>query len=252
MNAAAKKLQVIAYRRVSTKRQGDSGLGLEAQQSYIDTAVKSNGWEVIATFEDAAVSGSVAPEERPAMRQAIELARKTGAAILVAKLDRLSRDVEDIARLMKRAEIRVATMPHATAFELHLFAALAEQERTFIKERTRAALVELQNRADAGDVEAVAKVANRNKNINVIRNITNQQKGAEARKAAADAHAKRVRGAILEAREEGRTTLQAIADYLNNETDVRTPRGAKWTAIAVSRVIERNEQMKAQREAAAE
>ena len=104
--------QYISYIRVSTKRQGDSGLGLEAQERdislYLDNYAKEP-FEVIASFCDVASGTKV---NRPQLAEAIELSAKTGATILVAKLDRISRDVEQIAGLIKRCDFIVASMPN--------------------------------------------------------------------------------------------------------------------------------------------
>ncbi|HCL6023503.1 recombinase family protein [Citrobacter freundii] len=231
-------MKVIAYRRVSTASQTQSGLGMEAQQSYIGHAVKANEWELIGAFEDAGLSGGLAPHLRPGLKAAIELAKKEGAALLVAKIDRLSRSVADTAQVMEAVEIKVATMPHANNFQLHLFAALAEQEKEFIQQRTREALAALQARADAGEEVATAKIARRNAVIGTVATAATRQKGADAMKTGADAFAKAIRAHILEAQHDGATTLQQIADALNGK-GVSTRRGAKWEAISVSRVMKR-------------
>lgn len=243
------KLLIVSYKRVSTKSQGDSGLGIEAQESYIQQAVKSNGWELVAAFEDLAVSGSMRPEDRPGMAAAIKLAKQTGATILAAKVDRFSRDVEDMARLIKLVPLKVATMPFADGFQLHLFAALAQQERDFIKARTREALAALQARADAGESEAVAKIARRNATIVHAHATKPHLKGLAVQARKADDHAKRVRGAIMVAQDEGKQSLADIAAWLNRHTDLRTSRGCEWSPMAVKRIIDRNAAIKASKNA---
>lgn len=131
--------QVVAYLRVSTERQGESGLGLDAQRDYIAQAARAKGWEVVAEFVETA-SGTVAPTERPECIKAMGAAKELGALLVVAKLDRLSRDVEHIAAMVKRMPFKVATIPDADAFQLHIYAAFAQQEREFIAGRTRDAL----------------------------------------------------------------------------------------------------------------
>ncbi|EJG5415717.1 recombinase family protein [Salmonella enterica] len=239
-------MKVIAYKRVSTKGQERSGLGMEAQQAYIDTAIKANGWELIATFEDQGVSGTIHPQARPAMADALQMAAETGASLLAAKVDRFSRDVEHMAWLAKAVPVKVATMPHADGFQLHLFAALAQQEREFIASRTRDALASLQARAEAGEPEAIARITRRNKAIKHAL-ATKPHKAAQVVNGeAADQYALQVRGAILEARADGYTTLHAIAGYLNYVKKLKTRRGAKWSAMAVSRAIARIERLTAQ------
>ena len=133
----------IAYLRVSTKEQGRSGLGLEAQRRDISLFVHQRPCEAIITQEFIDVqSGKDNARER--LTEAISFAKKHNACLLVSKLDRLSRKVSFIASLMedKQLNFKVATMPHADKFQLHIYAALAEQERDFISLRTKAALAE--------------------------------------------------------------------------------------------------------------
>ncbi|MBR2572983.1 MAG: recombinase family protein [Loktanella sp.] len=140
--------QFVLYRRVSTKEQGKSGLGLSAQQRDLDlflTRYAETPFEIIGDFEDV-LSG--ADNSRPALTAAIGLCHKTGATLLVSKLDRLSRKVSFIATLMEDPKLtfRVASIPMASKIELHLYAMLAEQERDFISVRTKAALREFKER----------------------------------------------------------------------------------------------------------
>ena len=135
-------MKYVIYTRVSTQEQQKSGLGLEAQERDIEiflTTYSDVPYEVIARFCD---TGSGADNGRPEFQKALDLVRKTGAELLVSKLDRLSRKVSFIATLMedKKVKFRVASMPHADPFQLHIYAALAEQEREFISKRTKAAL----------------------------------------------------------------------------------------------------------------
>jgi DNA invertase Pin-like site-specific DNA recombinase len=215
------KMYVI-YRRVSSKAQGESGLSLEAQDrdialfldNYSDTPFK-----VLGTFTDV-LNGADA--HRPQLAAAIELAKKEGAELLVSKLDRLSRKVSQIAALMddKALKIRVAAMPHADKFQLHIYAALAEQERDFISLRTKQAL-------------AAAKA--RGVQLGGLRDKT--MKRNEAAKQAADAAADRVASIVLPMRESG-ASYQKIADALN-AANVPTPRGKKWAAMSVKNAADR-------------
>lgn len=212
----------VLYRRVSTRTQGESGLGLEVQdrdialflENYSDTP-----FEVLDTFTDV-LSGANA--HRPQLAAAIELAKKEGAELLVSKLDRLSRSVSQIAALMddKALKIRVAAMPHADKFQLHIYAALAEQERDFISLRTKQAL-------------AAAKA--RGVKLGGLRDKT--MKRNEAAKHAADAAAHRVASIVLPMRESG-ASYQKIADALN-AANVPTPRGKKWAAMSVKNASDR-------------
>jgi DNA invertase Pin-like site-specific DNA recombinase len=141
-------IKYVTYIRVSTKGQGESGLGMDAQKRDIAIYLNdysSQPFEVIAEYTEVQ-SGS--DSNRPELAQAIATAKKGKAILLVAKLDRLSRKVSFIANLMddKGLEIKVAQMPHADKFQLHIYAALAEQEREFISKRTKAALQEAKKR----------------------------------------------------------------------------------------------------------
>ena len=214
--------QFVLYFRVSTRRQGDSGLGLDAQRRDIDLYLDTYAevpFEVLGEFTDVK-SGK--DDDRPELWKAIELAEKTGATLLVAKLDRLSRRVSFISAIMerKRLDFVVACMPTAEKFSLHIYAALAEQEREFISLRTKQAL-------------AVAKA-----NGTVLGgNRGNIDKANEAARAVADAHAAKVMDTIKPLRDAGRT-LQQIADTLNR-SGVTTSRGGKWYPTTVKNILAR-------------
>ena len=133
----------IAYIRVSTVRQGRSGLGLEAQQTALANFAKAEGYTLIETFQEIETGkGADALDRRPQLSAAIKTAKKVKAPILVAKLDRLSRDVHFISGLMvHRVPFLVADLgPDVDPFILHLFAALAQKERALISRRTAEAL----------------------------------------------------------------------------------------------------------------
>jgi DNA invertase Pin-like site-specific DNA recombinase len=221
--------QFVLYRRVSTKEQGKSGLGLSAQQRDLDLFLTNHAetpFEIIGDFEDV-LSG--ADNSRPALTAAIDLCRKTGATLLVAKLDRLSRKVSFIATLMEDPKLtfRVASIPMASKIELHLYAMLAEQERDFISLRTKAALAEakvrrkLEGKPTLGGLRP--KTEERNKAI---------QANAEAR-------ADKVALTVQPLRAQG-ATLREIAEALNT-SGVATARGGRWQASQVKRVLERLE-----------
>lgn len=212
----------VIYKRVSTASQGESGLGLDAQDRdirlFLDT-YSDTPFEVVAECVDV-LSGKTA--DRPKLQEALALARGTGAELLVAKLDRLSRKVSFIATLMDdpKVRLRVASMPHADKFQLHIYAALAEQEREFISLRTTAALAE----AKARGVK-----------LGGLRDKTMKRNAAIQVNAAA--RAQKVAGIVLPLREAGKP-LQEIADHLNN-AGVPTARGGSWQPSQVKRVIDR-------------
>ncbi len=214
--------QYIVYKRVSTKEQGRSGLGLEAQERDVALYLERfspSPYEVIATFTDI-LSGT--DNERPELVAALALARSTGAILLVSKLDRLSRKVSAVATLMedRKVTFRVAQMPNADNFQLHIYAALAEQEREFISARTKAALAEARRRGVK---------------LGGLRDKTMKRNAAV--QANAKARAEKVSGIILPMRETGKP-LREIAEHLNR-AGVETARGGRWQASQVKRVLDR-------------
>jgi len=224
-------LPVVAYVRVSTGSQEASGLGLEAQRDYIERAAAQEGWDVVAWHSEA-VSGSVAPQDRSAFTRALA----TGLPIVVAKLDRLSRDVEHIAGLMKRVQFKVATMPQADNFQLHLFAALAEQERAFISQRTKDALKALQHRADSGCVESQQKIERRSSGL-VKARATKVEMGLHtATPPKVDAHREAILPHVQACLYTGCNTLASLASCLNQKGQ-KTSRGGEWNPTTVRRLM---------------
>lgn len=224
-------MDVIAYVRVSTKGQGDSGLGLEAQCDYIKSAARQQNWNIVEWCTEVA-SGSVVPTERPELKKALS----HNLPIVVAKLDRLSRDVEHIAGLMKRATLKVATMPHADNFQLHLFASLAEQERAFIRNRTKEALASLKSRADAGDAVAVQKIQNRSDALAKGRAVADIITANNIRMANIAGYQEGLRPHLEACLYNKVNTLQSVADCLNTK-GLRTARGSEFTPTAVRRLM---------------
>lgn len=214
----------VIYTRVSTEDQGSSGLGLAAQERDIALYLENYSpepFEVIGQFRDI-LSGKL--DERPELEKAIALAKKEKATLLVAKLDRLSRKVSFIAKLMDdpKLSLRVASMPHADKFQLHIYAALAEQEREFISKRTKAALAE----AKARGVK-----------LGGLRDATMRRNEVLSKNA--DARADRLSGLVLPLREKG-ATLAGIADALN-DAGIPTARGGRWHPSQVKNVLARLE-----------
>lgn len=214
--------QFVIYRRVSTEDQGRSGLGLEAQNRdirlYLDNYAETP-FEVLAEFLDVQ---SGRDNDRPELSRALEVCRKTGAELLIAKLDRLSRRVSFIAALMDdpKLRLRVASMPNADKFQLHIYAALAEQERDFISLRTKAALAEAKARGQK---------------LGGLRDATGNRNVAIQREALA--FAQKVQPIVQPLRASG-ATLGAIAEALDG-AGIATARGGKWTPMQVKRVLAR-------------
>ena len=220
----------VIYLRVSTKQQGDSGLGLEAQERDIDIFLNSYNkgqFEILGKFKDV-MSGKGSVEERPTFKKAVELAKQHNATLLVAKLDRLSRDVETVARLIKAVDIKVACMPYADKFQLHLYAALAEQERDFISARTKAALQAAKARGvklgGAANVGKTHKVSSKTKLDNQKKYVTQTQPKYEY-----------LRPALTNMRDNN-YTYQQCADNLNLMGTL-TPNNSKWCPVKVSRAL---------------
>lgn len=220
----------VIYLRVSTKQQGDSGLGLEAQERDIDIFLNSYNkgqFEIIGKFKDV-MSGKGSVEERPTFKKAVELAKQHNATLLVAKLDRLSRDVETVARLIKAVDIKVACMPYADKFQLHLYAALAEQERDFISARTKAALQAAKARGvklgGAANIGKTHKVSSKTKLDNQKKYVTQTQPKYEY-----------LRPALTNMRDNN-YTYQQCADNLNMMGTL-TPNNSKWCPVKVSRAL---------------
>jgi DNA invertase Pin-like site-specific DNA recombinase len=214
---------MIAYLRVSTDRQGRSGLGLEAQREAIRRFAEAENLELAGEHVEVETGkGADALDLRPQLRAALDKARR--CPIVVAKLDRLSRDVAFIAGLMaQRVPFVVAELgPDIDPFILHIYAALAEKERAMISARTKEALA-----------QAKAKgVRLGNPRLHEVRG-----KGAQSMKAAADRFAANVLPLIQPLRAEGRS-LREIADTLNTRS-VPTARGGKWAPTQIADILKR-------------
>jgi DNA invertase Pin-like site-specific DNA recombinase len=219
--------QAIAYYRVSTARQGRSGLGIEAQRAAVQRFAEAEGMTIIAERTEIETGkGADALERRPELAAALGEARKAKCPVVVAKLDRLSRDVHFISGLMAhRVPFVVAELgADADPFMLHLYAALAEKERALISARTRAALAAKRSQG--------VKLGN-------PRNIDQAAaKGREAQRAAADQFAANVLPVIESITATGATSFDAIAKALNAR-GIRTARGGRWHSTTVRNVIAR-------------
>lgn len=218
----------IAYVRVSTERQGRSGLGLGAQRSVIEQFAIREDVAVTDWFEEVETGcGADALDRRPQLCAAISAAKRQECPILVAKLDRLSRDVHFVSGLMsQRVPFVVAELGWDTdPFLLHLYAALAEKERALISERTKAAL----SRKKASG----AKLGNR---VNLC---AAQQAGAAVNRAEAQRFAATVLPFIRDIQSKGVTSHRQIAEALQDRS-IRTARGGIWTAVQVGRLLSRD------------
>ena len=205
---------LISYVRVSTARQGKSGLGLAAQQNAITRFAEAEGRELIAEFVEVETGkGADALDRRPKLAAAIRAARKNKAAVIVSKLDRLSRDVHFISGLMAhKVPFIVAELgPDVDPFVLHLYAALAEKERALISKRTKEGL-------------AVAKAKGRK--------LGGPRGQSEANRRAAAERAEALRPVFTKLA--ALSANKAAAEL--NARKVATPTGAPWSALTVIRV----------------
>ncbi|MDR6757197.1 DNA invertase Pin-like site-specific DNA recombinase [Mycoplana sp. BE70] len=202
----------VAYYRVSTQMQGKSGLGLEAQRVEVEKNTRNGS--VIAEFTEIE-SGK--RNDRPQLQAALEFAKANNATLVIAKLDRLSRDLHFLTGFIKEGVPFIACdLPHANKFTLHIMGAVAEQERDFISERTKAAIQ--------------AKIAQG------VKWGTNTAKIERANMFAQSIHTH-----VQTITQSGIDTPAAIAAALN-ERGIRTPRGAEWGAGQVVRLLRRIEE----------
>ena len=232
--ATAMTKQVVSYFRVSTRKQGASGLGIEAQKAAVATFARETGAAVLKEFVEVE-SGKRA--DRPELAAALAFAKRAGASLVVAKLDRLARNVAFLSRLMEAGvDFTACDMPHANRFTVHIMAAMAEHEREMISARTKAALAQAKARGTAlgsareghweGREEARLEGA-RKGNERAAKAISRK-----AREEYAD-----LAPVIRTLREEGKS-LRDVAAALNAEGH-RTRRGNAFTAVTVQRILER-------------
>jgi DNA invertase Pin-like site-specific DNA recombinase len=217
---------IVAYARVSTARQGKSGLGLDAQRTALARFAQAEGFEIAAEFVEVETGkGADALDRRPQLAAALAEARRRKCPALVAKLDRLSRDVHFISGLMAhRVPFVVAELgADADPFMLHLYAALAEKERALISQRTREALKAAKTRG--------VKLGNPR--------LDDARGGAVATlKADAERFARNVAPVIREIQASGVASHRGIARALNAR-GIATARGGVWTAVQVGSILRR-------------
>ncbi|RYE02073.1 MAG: recombinase family protein [Sphingobacteriales bacterium] len=217
----------VAYFRVSTERQGKSGLGLDAQQVAVRAYLEGKGWPPIAEVVEVETGKNSA---RPKLAEALALCRLHGATLLIARLDRLARKVAFIANLMEAGVPFVACdMPNATPFMLHVYAAVAEEEGRAISKRTKDALAEAKKRG-------VVLGGARNSSGNLRQESAKGRDASIAvRSAKADKRASDLAPTIRKLEAAGATTLTALAAGLNVE-QIGTTRGMNWTPTQVARL----------------
>jgi DNA invertase Pin-like site-specific DNA recombinase len=218
----------ISYLRVSTDKQGKSGLGLEAQRDAVTSFLDGGRWTLIAEYQEIE-SGKKDDRERPQLAKALHHCKVTGATLVIAKLDRLARDAHFLLGLQK-AGVRfvAADMPEANEMVVGIMAVIAQGERKMISERTKAALAAAKARG--------VKLGNPNGAAH-LRGLGNA-KAVEAIKANAQRRAMDVLGTIEDLRASGVTSARQLAKALNDR-GILTPRGGRWHTASVQRVLGR-------------
>jgi DNA invertase Pin-like site-specific DNA recombinase len=211
----------VAYYRVSTARQGASGLGLEAQREAVSRFLAGNGHKLVAEFTEVETGkGSDALDKRPQLREAIAVAKRQRASILIAKLDRLARNVHFISGLQEtKVRFTAADMPEANEMVIHLMAAMAQHEARMISARTKAALAAKRARGEKLGNPHLLEHGNKTK----------------ARKARAFAGSLKTTLGAFQAQG---MTQRAIVEELNT-LGVSAPQGGSWHLIQLQRVLAR-------------
>lgn len=220
-------MRYVAYYRVSTDGQGRSGLGLEGQRAAVLAHVSRVSGQMLAEFTEIE-SGK--RDDRPKLAEAFAYAKATGATVIFARLDRLSRSAEFLLRLAgSRVQFMALDCPHLDTLNLGMRAIIAQHEREVISARTKAALAAAKARGTrlgnprgfSPDVAAGGGLI-----------------GARANQDRADSDAKAFAPFVATIRAEGITTLSGIASAMNARHP-RTPRGSQWSPMAVSRLLDR-------------
>jgi DNA invertase Pin-like site-specific DNA recombinase len=225
----------ISYLRVSTARQGQSGLGLEAQREAIDSYLNGGSWQLLGEYVEVE-SGKGGGDNRPKLRDALEACKRTGSTLLIAKLDRLSRNVAFISNLMESGvDFTACDFPQANRLTIHVLAAVAEHEREMISKRTKDALRAAKARGiRLGSPQNLTEEAARRGRV----------AGAAKRVTKADRFALWIAPTIRAHIDNG-LSLKKTAEELN-KAGVLTPRGkaGAWTHTAVKNALSRAERQR--------
>lgn len=214
----------VAYYRVSTTKQGSSGLGLDAQKDAVNRYLNGGGWELLQEFTEVETGkGSNALSKRPHLKAAIEFARKNKAKLLIAKLDRLARNVHFISTLMEQKVKFVACdFPEANELTIHILSAMAQYETKMISDRTKAAL--------QAKKEILAKEGKKLGNPKL--KADNDKRLREAQD-----FAENLRPTLESFKASGMTQRTMVEEL--NKLEVKTARGGEWSLIQLQRVMNR-------------
>ena len=215
----------IAYHRVSTQKQGASGLGLEAQKEAVSRFLNGGEWELLDEYVEVETGkGADALAKRPQLKAALAACRKEGATLIIAKLDRLSRSVHFVSGLMEsKVRFVACDMPEANELTIHIMAAFAEHEAKRISQRTKDALAVAKSR---GVVLGRAGANNLRPNL-------------EARQKVADDFAEKLRPLFNGMKSRGLSQRGMLAEL--NAIGVPAPKGGSWLLSQVQRLIKRLE-----------
>jgi DNA invertase Pin-like site-specific DNA recombinase len=216
----------ISYLRVSTQRQGKSGLGLEAQREAVANYLNGGRWKLVQELIEVESGKS---KERPKLVEALRLCRIYNATLLVAKLDRLARNVAFVSTLMESGVKFVAVdLPQANELTVHIMAAMAEYEAKAISARTKAALEAAKARGTrlGGLRWDLASVSKQGRKL-----------ALKVRKERAENRASDLLPVIESIKAEGATSLRQIASVLNDR-GITTARGGEWSAVQVKRILD--------------
>lgn len=217
----------IAYYRVSTAKQGRSGLGLEAQRTAVRSFLNGGDWELVEEFTEIETGKR---DDRPKLVEALRYAELSNCTLIVAKLDRLSRDAAFLMTLQKsNVKIKFADMPFADDMMIGIMAVIAQWEREQISARTKAALTAVKARGTklGGDRGNLSRDG-----------ASGREKSLKTRRRIAADRATKVMHYINEAKGAGASTYRAIAAYLNDR-GITTPRGKTWYAASVQKLMDR-------------
>jgi len=235
--------KIVSYCRVSTAKQGRSGLGLEAQRAAINDFLNGGQWKLVAEYVEIETGKN---DDRPELRKALHRAKVTGATLVIAKLDRLSRNLRFIAELQEsKVKFLCADMPDATELTIHIFASLAQHERKVISERTKRALQAVKElEADPAKAKERRQIGKKPLgNPNGTRALQRAGKGNVAAVAEviakADRHAQDVLPIIDDITSVGVTGLRGIAAELNDR-GILTARSGKWHPTTVRNLLARS------------
>jgi DNA invertase Pin-like site-specific DNA recombinase len=221
--------KVVTYCRVSTARQGRSGLGLEAQRAAINAYLNGGNWQMVAEYVE--VESGKRSENRPQLQEALSMCRLHRAKLVIAKLDRLARNVAFVSALMEsRVKFVAVDLPEANELTIHIMAAMAEHEAKAISQRTKVALAAAKRRGTVLGGRHVSR--ERWDQIAATGRAESQRMRSEA----ASEWAEDVLPVIKDVRKHGAESLREIAAALN-ERGIETRRGGQWTAVQVQRVL---------------